>query len=86
MLVVVLVVVMVGGARGNAILRQEFLQVHVLQLETIPIVGQGLVPQRGAQEGRLGGAVVLLQVLLLLLLFTEHYKMVRRRRKKDVSM
>lgn len=47
----VLIVVVLGGAGGNAVLRQELLQVHVLQLEGVPVVGQGLVPQRGAQEG-----------------------------------
>lgn len=46
-----LVVVVLGGAGGNAVLRQELFQVHVLQLEGVSIVGQGLVPQRGAEEG-----------------------------------
>ncbi len=47
----VLVVVVLGGARGDAVFGQELFQVHVLQLEGVPVVGQGLVPQRGAQEG-----------------------------------
>ena len=62
------VVVVVGGAGGDTVLRQELFQVHVLQLEGVSVVGQRLVPQRGAQEGRLGGAALLIQGLLLLLL------------------
>lgn len=47
-----LVLVMVlGGAGGDAVLGQELFQVHVLELEVVSVVGQGLVPQRGAQEG-----------------------------------
>lgn len=68
LVLVVVVVVVVGGAGGDTVLRQELFQVHVLQLEGVSVVGQRLVPQRGAQEGRLGGAVLLIQVLLLLLL------------------
>lgn len=56
----VLAVVVLGGARGDAVLGQELFQVHVLELEGVSIVGQRLVPQRGAQEGRLGGAALLL--------------------------
>lgn len=55
-----LAVVVLGGARGDAVLRQELFQVHVLELEGVSIVGQRFVPQRGAQEGRLGGAALLL--------------------------
>lgn len=55
-----LAVVVLGGARRDAVLGQELFQVHVLELEGVSIVGQCLVPQRGAQEGRLGGTALLL--------------------------
>lgn len=70
-LVLVVVVVVLGGAGGDAVLGQELFQVHVLELEVVPVVRQGLVPQRGAQEGGLRCAALLLQVLLLLLLLAE---------------
>lgn len=47
----VLVVVVLGGVGGDAVLGQELFQVHVLELEGVSVIGQGLVPQRGAQEG-----------------------------------
>lgn len=47
----VLVVMVLGGAGGDAVLGQELFQVHVLELEVVSVIGQGLVPQRGAQEG-----------------------------------
>lgn len=55
-----LAVVVLGGARRDAVLGQELFQVHVLKLESVSIVGQRLVPQCGTQEGRLGGAALLL--------------------------
>lgn len=50
--------VALGRVGGDAVFRQELLQVHVLQLKGVSIVGEGFVPQRGAQEGRLGGAAL----------------------------
>lgn len=38
----------------HAILGEELLQVHVLQLEQASIARQGSLPQQGTQEGRLG--------------------------------
>lgn len=38
----------------HAVLGQELLQVHVLELEQAPVAGQGPLPQHGPQEGRLG--------------------------------
>lgn len=66
-----LVVAVMGRAGRDAVLRQELLQVHVLQLEVVSVVGEGLVPQGGAQEGRLGDAALLLQLLFLLMLLVE---------------
>ena len=47
----VLVMVVLRGAGRDTVLGQELFQVHVLELEGVSIVGQGFVPQRGAQEG-----------------------------------
>lgn len=44
-------VLVVVGVGGDAVLGQELFQVHVLELEGVSVIGQGLVPQRGAQEG-----------------------------------
>lgn len=46
-----LVVVVMGGAGGDAVLGKELFQVHVLELEGVSIVGQGLVPECGTEEG-----------------------------------
>lgn len=61
----------------DAVLQQELVQVHVLQLEAVPVVRQGLVPQRRTQEGRLGVAgcaALILQLLLLLLVLPKPCK------------
>lgn len=58
----------------DAVLLQELLQVHVFQLEVVSIVGEGLVPQSGAEEGRLGvvgRAALILELLLLLFLLSK---------------
>lgn len=56
---------------GDAVFRQELLQVHVFQLKVVPIVGQGFVPQGRTQEGRLwvaGRAAFIVELLFLLLI------------------
>lgn len=71
------VVVVMGGAGGDPVLRQKLLQVHVLQLKVVPIVGQGLVPEGRAKESRLwmaGCAALIVQLLLLLLVLPESCK------------
>lgn len=72
-----LCLVALGCVGGDAVLRQELLQVHVLQLKVVPIVGQGLVPEGRAKEGRLwvvGCAALIVQLLLFLLLFPKSCK------------
>lgn len=67
--------VALGRVGGDAVLGQELLQVHVLQLKVVPVVGQGLVPQGGPEEGRLwvaACAALIFQLFLFLLVFSEH--------------
>lgn len=80
----VLTGVVLGGAWWNTILRQELLQVHVVQLEVVAIIWQHLVPECGAQKGRLRGALLLVQLLLLLTLFTEGYRSERAERNQSI--
>lgn len=63
-----------GRVRRDAVFLQELLQVHVLQLEVVSIVGEGLVPQSRTEESRLGvvgRAALILELLLLLLLLSK---------------
>lgn len=76
------VLVTLGCVGGDAVLRQELLQVHVLQLEVVAIVGQGLVPESRAQESRLWvvcRAALIFQLLPFILVFSESCKCLAHR-------
>lgn len=69
--------VALGCMGGDAVLRQELLQVHVLQLKVICIVRQGLVPEGRAEEGRLrvaASAALILQLFPFVLVFPKTWK------------
>lgn len=78
-LCLVLVPLMMRGTGRDTVFRQELFQIHVLQLESVSIIGEGFVPQSWSKESWLGGAALFLQVLFLLLFFA---KCCQRRWKK----
>lgn len=71
------VLLALGCVGGDAVLRQELLQVHVLQLEVVGVVRQRLVPEGRAQEGRLwvaDSAALILQLFSFVFFFTKSWK------------
>ena len=54
---------------GDAVLRQELVQVHVLELEVVAVVGQGAVPQCRPKEGTAKVQHIVVHIFKLVLIY-----------------